>query len=414
MWPAGMITVRWSAIVDGGMAKLQVFDDRDSDPVPFLRGILTRSLQDAGLDFDQAYSLASVIRDELGDREDDGETTTEVIHKRVVKHLRKDFGEQIAERYEHLRARHPNLTVICPEGQASAFSRSQLGRCLQSSGIGAEQVGSIANAIYQHYVDRGQTEVRSRALKELTARYLRRSLGAEVESRYRLWLQFANSGRPLLLLIGGTSGCGKSTIASELAGHLDIVRTQSTDMLREVMRMMVPQRLIPVLHTSSFGAWQVLPRQGGIAQDFDAMVADGYRAQAEHVSVACEAVIRRAANERVSLILEGVHVGSELLQLVPPEADMTVVLVMLGVLDPEALQARFKGRGEEARKRGAHRYLENFDAVWSLQSTLLSEADVAGISVISNDDKQVAAQQILTIILDAVAREQQVLRVAGE
>ena len=47
------------------MAKLLVINSDEDTKVPFLRGILTRSLQDAGLDFEEAYDLASDVRDSL-------------------------------------------------------------------------------------------------------------------------------------------------------------------------------------------------------------------------------------------------------------------------------------------------------------------------------------------------------------
>ena len=47
------------------MAKILVEDLEDNTRVPFLRGILIRSLQDSGLPFDAAYKLATEIRDGL-------------------------------------------------------------------------------------------------------------------------------------------------------------------------------------------------------------------------------------------------------------------------------------------------------------------------------------------------------------
>ena len=97
-------------------------------------------------------------------------------------------------------------------------------------------------------------------------------------------------------------GTGKSTIATEVAHLLDIVRIQSTDMLREVMRMMLPQRLLPVLHSSSFDAWKELP---GVAEEGGAVgtsLASGYMTQTELIAVAADAVIQRAlpAPERLA------------------------------------------------------------------------------------------------------------------
>ena len=47
------------------MAKILVEDLEDNTRVPFLRGILIRSLQDSGLSFDSAHELATGIRDDL-------------------------------------------------------------------------------------------------------------------------------------------------------------------------------------------------------------------------------------------------------------------------------------------------------------------------------------------------------------
>jgi hypothetical protein len=49
------------------LAKLLIEDKEEATSVPFLRGILTRSLQQAGLSFQQAYAVADEVREELGD-----------------------------------------------------------------------------------------------------------------------------------------------------------------------------------------------------------------------------------------------------------------------------------------------------------------------------------------------------------
>jgi len=100
----------------------------------------------------------------------------------------------------------------------------------------------------------GISYIATRELDDLAYRCLQQEVGKKAAKRYLVCTEFQNSGRPLALLIGGTVAAGKSTIATEIAHLLEIVRIQSTDMLREVMRMMVPKRLMPVLHTSSFNA----------------------------------------------------------------------------------------------------------------------------------------------------------------
>ncbi len=51
------------------MAKTLVVEPGETPTkIPFLRGILTHSLQESGLPFEDAYALASEIREELGER----------------------------------------------------------------------------------------------------------------------------------------------------------------------------------------------------------------------------------------------------------------------------------------------------------------------------------------------------------
>ncbi len=47
------------------MAKTFITDSLTGSRIPFLRGILIRSLQDSGLPFDKAYEISSLARDGL-------------------------------------------------------------------------------------------------------------------------------------------------------------------------------------------------------------------------------------------------------------------------------------------------------------------------------------------------------------
>ena len=105
----------------------------------------------------------------------------------------------------------------------------------------------------------------------------------------------------------------------------------------------------------------------------------------------------------MSLILEGIHVQSLLTANLPSDTEAVVVPLMLGVLKPEQLKARIRGRGRQAPDRRAQRYLENFDAIWCLQEHLLSEADRTQTPILANDDRERTIQQAMDIIIDALA-----------
>ena len=381
------------------MAKTLVIDPEEGTRAPFLRGILTRSLQDSGLSFEDAYKLASRVRQDLGSIP---EITAPELRRRVAAYVQECHGAQAVRRYQEPAG--PAAAVLVRDGaeQAVPFSDALYRRTLQICGLSDDTAAVMAARVSRFLAERAEAEVSSATLGRTTYHWLAQDLGEAVARRYLAWVDFLHSGRPLVILLGGTAGVGKSTVATDLATRLDIPRTQSTDMLREVMRMMLPQRLLPVLYASSFEAWRTLPRAQDPAADRVALLAEGYQSQADLIALPCEAVIRRALKERVSLIMEGVHVCPSLISRVPAEGDAVVVPVMLAVLKPDLLRARIRGRAARAVQRRAERYLRSFESIWGLQEFLLSGADRQQIPIIVNEDKDRAVQAILARVVDTL------------
>ena len=387
------------------MAKLLVEDLAEDTEVPFLRGILTRSLQDSGLPFEEAYNVASDIRREL---DDETRITTDELRDRVVKILKATYSAKVVGRYESQGAAATAIRVEHPDGRVTTFSADQHRRSLETIGLTHEESFSVIARIQQQLSDERLSSTTSQHIAHLSYRYLQQTpeLGPAVARRWLVWIDFIRSGRPLILLIGGTSGCGKSTIATALANQLDIVRTQSTDMLREVMRTMISKRLLPVLHQSSFSAWQALPiQEGRLAEDQELLVADGFLAQVDLLSVASEAVIERALRERVSLIFEGVHIHQSMVERIPQDSDALIAPIMLAVLKRKDLKERIRGRGTRAPERRSERYLEHFDEIWRLQSFLLSEADRTKTPIIVNADRDKVVREITRTVIDMLSKD---------
>ena len=381
--------------------KTIVVNKRENEEVPFLRGILIRSLLDTGLSFEDAYEMATTVRDELASTK---RITSEELQQRVSVLLRKLVDKEALDQYNSPSVTPSRILVSSLSGTQIAFSRARHARYLQSTGFKEEKAEHITELIFAQLIAAGITSITTRELGYLTYRCLQQEVGKKSAKRYLVWTEFQNSSRPLVLLIGGTVAAGKSTIATEIAHLLEIVRIQSTDMLREVMRMMVPKRLLPVLHTSSFNAWKTLPIQDKKDRDWDQLVAEGYRSQAELLAVPCEAILQRAVEESVPVILEGVHVHPGLLERAPLDADVIKVHVMLAVLKSKKLKSRLRGRGIEVPQRRAERYLNSLDAIWSLQSYLLSEADRCDIPIITTEDREKALLQIIQQVNAELAR----------
>ncbi len=384
------------------MAKLQVTNPDQDSGVPFLRGILTRSLVAAGLEFEEAYEIASNIRDGLSNKPI---VTTRDLRAKVLRHLRGARLSATAQQYKALREHASPVLIEDETGQLSSFSRTKHQRSLEACGLDADSAAAVTRMVYSALLQRQKPAISTRRLGRFTYNTLRTEVGEAIARRYLVWVDFERSGRPLILLIGGTAGSGKSTVSTALANRLDIVRTQSTDMLREVMRMMLPERLMPVLHQSSFLAWRALPGENGDKPYSDSMLVDGFQAQAELLTVAGEAVVNRAIRERVSLVLEGVHVQPSFSTTLPLDSDALVVRAMTAVLRAEDLQRRIHGRGSKTPGRRATRYLENFDAIWRLQAFLLSEADRLAVPIVKNQDKETVIQDVMRIIIDRLDTE---------
>jgi 2-phosphoglycerate kinase len=373
--------------------KTIVINERENTKVPFLRGILTRSLLDAGLDFPDAFRLATQVRDELFDIQ---EVSSDAIRENVTVLLEKNGFPDALEPYRMPLIAPAKIQVTREDGEISAFSRGRHERYLQASGVKHDKAEQTTDLIYDHLLAAGVSSVSTSQLGYLTYLCLKQEISKKAAKRYLLWSEYQRSGRPLLLMICGTVGTGKSTVATEIAHLLDIVRIQSTDMLREVMRNLMPKRLLPVLHASSFNAWKALPIQDAGKRDREQLVADGYRSQAKLLSIPCEAVLQRAVEESVPIILEGVHAHPELLERVASkESDAITVHVTLAVLKTKELKSRLRGRGAEVPRRRAKRYLNKFESVWSLQSFLLSEADRFDVPIITNHDKEKAIIEVI-------------------
>lgn len=231
--------------------------------------------------------------------------------------------------------------------------------------------------------------------------YVLRSMNSEVgqkaSQRYRAWSAFRRSGLPLILLIGGCAGSGKSTLAAELALRLDIGRTQSTDLLREVMRLLIPEQSDPILHASTYQAWQAVPGTGSAEEVDDQVFIAGFRAQADRLALALDGVVSRSIKEQASTVIEGIHLHPDCCQRLEHQ-DAVVLPILLTVPSYDELKAHLTRRGEQAPARGAKRYLENLEVIWELQSYFIAEAHRCGIAMVENKYLNRTVDRIMEVI----------------
>ena len=134
-----------------------------------------------------------------------------------------------------------------------------LARSLVASAIRPEVASVAAQRIHDELRNSGTHAIDTDELCRFIYENLKEHGSQKQADRFLSWRRFQDSGCPLILLLGGVTGSGKSTIATELSYRLDIARTQSTDMIREIIRSYITLEVAPTLQYSSFQAWQGLP-----------------------------------------------------------------------------------------------------------------------------------------------------------
>ena len=191
-----------------------------------------------------------------------------------------------------------------------------------------------------------------------------------------------------MLLVGGATGTGKSTVASQVAYRLGITRLTSTDSIRQTMRAFFSREFMPAVHYSSFEAGAAVP-------DADDPLTAGFLEQSRNVLVGVKASIDRALEEGWSIILEGVHLVPGLL---PMEVEGAVFCPCVLAIDDETAHAQhFLARsGDSERPIGT--YLDHFAEIRRLQRFIVGRAEREDVPVIENVDAAATADVVLDLV----------------
>ncbi|HUZ84636.1 MAG TPA: ATP cone domain-containing protein [Gaiellales bacterium] len=292
----------------------------------------------------------------------------------------------------------PREPRISSRGGLLPFSKGRMAQTLTWSGLGAERAYQVSLLVEREVSEAGIDELSVAQLNDLVEAVLEREDPAMLQ-RYRRWHRASHLDRPMVLLLGGATGTGKSSLASEVAYRLGVSRVTSTDAVRQVMRAFFAPELMPALHYSSFEAGDGLSVPMPDLDPGDRAL-HGFILQAGQVAVGANAIIERAVMEGLSTVVEGVHLVPGLVSAERHQA-ATVVEVMLAIHDEELHQAHFFTRNfETGGLRSMDRYLRRFGEIRRIQDYLLARAERAGIPVIDAGDPGRALGDVLDLILE--------------
>jgi 2,3-bisphosphoglycerate-independent phosphoglycerate mutase len=361
----------------------------------FLRGMITHELVSHGFAFDDAFAIASAVRERLADRQEVG---TEEIAGLTRELVARRLGPAALEKLAGPPPAPPigELTVVY-HGLRLPFSRGLLARSLMAAGL---DLDIAYRRVIELEVELRRTGARAFSSDEVARRVgelLERQEPAEISQRYRLLRRIRKLPKPIVVYLGGASGTGKSTLALELAPLLRIYRVNATDTMRQVMRSLFPPQILPSIHRSTFE-----PRAGFFGDEPDAERPDpnqeiiaAFSEQAERVSVAVRAVVERAIAENMSIVVEGVHLLPPIVPFADLEDKAFQIPLMLATPDVDIHRSRFISR--RGTNRRGERYLENFQAIRWIQDFLLEQAEAEDVPLLDTSFGDVTGRALRRI-----------------
>jgi 2-phosphoglycerate kinase len=293
--------------------------------------------------------------------------------------------------------RKPSPVIISDRDPGLPYSKGLMASRVMATGLSAIRAYQAAERIEEVLLQRGQPTVTSEELGQVAVDVLRDVAGERYAKNYVKWQRVERLDVPLVILIGGATGVGKSTIATQLATRLGIVRVVATDAVREVMRAMFSPELMPSLHTSSFQAGGML-RESGL-QGGDRVVA-GFREQTAAVSVGLNAFLERAALEGTSVIIEGAHMVPGFVDVASTRGRVLAIPVVVTVEDEEVHRMHFTVRGTDVLSRPAERYSKGFENIRRIQKFIRSQALSHGVPVIPNYSLDQAIAAVLDLVVE--------------
>lgn len=289
---------------------------------------------------------------------------------------------------------HHHIAISDQEHQLP-YSKGLMAAAIMATGLAPARAFRVAERVEEHLHGGGVTTITRAELRRVAAEVLEAEVGERYAASFRKWQVVNELERPLVILIGGATGVGKSTIATQLAARLGITRVIPTDAIREVMRAMFSPDLMPALHTSSFDAEELartpMPRQAD-------PVIIGYREQVAAVGVGVRALVERAITEGTDLVLEGAHIAPGYVDL----GDLTeaVVVPLLVTVDDEELhRSHLVARGHEARGRPPERYLAHFSNIRRIQRYLKALAEEHRMPIVPSYNLDATLAEVIELVV---------------
>jgi 2-phosphoglycerate kinase len=292
------------------------------------------------------------------------------------------------------------IIIIDEQGHELPFSKGLTAGAIMASGLSPGPAYDVASKIEDRFISDNRFQITAFELHQTILEILREEMGERYAESYSRYHALSRVDKPLVILIGGATGVGKSTIATMLAARLGIVRIVSTDAVREVMRAFFSPELMPAIHSSSFDAAGVLRQP--LPASIDPVVA-GFREQTVAVAVGVKALVERAATEGTHMIIEGAHVVPGFIDTRAYEDRAFLVPLVVTVGDAALHRSHFYIRELDTQgTRPFERYLANFESIRKIQYYIINLARSYGVKIVDSINLDATINEVIDYIINTV------------
>lgn len=294
--------------------------------------------------------------------------------------------------------------IVISDGKKGGlpFSKGILANSIAITGLDIIMSHEIALDIQEYLFENKVSSISLEELRAFVFRFIKEEVSIEYAEKYLLWQSVGKLKKPIIMLIGGSTGAGKSTVATMIANRLNISRVVSTDAIREIMRTSISDKLIRPLQGSSYNAYKYLslPPIG-----VDPIIL-GFREQVMAVNVGIEAIIKRSVEEKIDTIIEGAHIVPGFLDIKEFYEKALIENFVIIVGDEDVHREHFIRRTYETQgSRPIKRYLKYLKNIRLIQKYIEELAEKNKVKIIDNNNLDHTINEVMDLMFQRVKKE---------
>lgn len=274
------------------------------------------------------------------------------------------------------------------------LSRGILAKKLTLLGFSQTEGYEFLIDVYDDIINLNQEIVPEEKINDIISSHLASSYNKTLAEQYLKIEEWRGLRKPIWILIAGAIGTGKSTLSRRIAGELGIQHVIGTDVVRDILRKILSEEVVPELHSTSYCAFQSL--KPIYSSRFDEVIL-GFDYHSKYVNLGVDAVLSRAEKENVSIVIEGEHLlpafFDEMILSKP-----NVLYITISVPDPafhrENLSSQYTKEKEEL--------LANFDNIRKIHEHLVNETQIRNLPLVETIKGESTTSKVRKLVVDKI------------